>query len=72
MLKLFCVEEAFEVCKDAVELHGGCGIMREVGIEKYFRDSAVALHTDGTTDIHRFKIVNAIFPDTVGAYAGPI
>ena len=72
MLKLFCVEEAFEVCKDAVELHGGFGVMREMGIEKFFRDAATALHTDGTTDIHRLKIINAMFPDTVGAYAGPV
>jgi hypothetical protein len=26
---------------------------------------------DGTTDISRFKIVKALFPDTAGKYAGP-
>jgi hypothetical protein len=26
---------------------------------------------DGTTDISRFKIVKAMFPDTAGKYAGP-
>ncbi|OGO14936.1 MAG: hypothetical protein A2Z14_16975 [Chloroflexi bacterium RBG_16_48_8] len=72
MLKIHCVESAFEVCKDAVEIHGGSGVMTELGIEKHFRDATIALHTDGTTDIHRFRIVNAMFPDTVGAYAGPL
>jgi len=43
----------------------------EVGIEKHFRDAAVFLHMDGTQDIHRFKIVRAMFPETAGTYAGP-
>jgi hypothetical protein len=26
---------------------------------------------DGTTDVSKFKIVKALFPETAGAYAGP-
>jgi hypothetical protein len=26
---------------------------------------------DGTTDISKFKIVKALFPETAGMYAGP-
>jgi alkylation response protein AidB-like acyl-CoA dehydrogenase len=71
MLKVFCSETAVEICKDALEMHGGSGVMRELGVDKFFRDSIVALHTEGTTDIHRFKIINTMFPDTIGAYAAP-
>jgi len=72
MLKVFNCENSFEVCKAAVELHGGSGVMREVGVEKHLRDATVALHTEGTIDMHLFKIINSMFPDTVGAYAGPV
>lgn len=71
MVKVFASEEIVEVCKHAMELHGGNGVMLDFGIEKLFRDAAVFLHMDGTTDISRFKIVKAMFPHSAGAYAGP-
>jgi len=71
MAKVYAADAVFEVCKEAMELHGGSGVMVEVGIEKHFRDAAVFLHMDGTQDIHRFKIVRAMFPETAGTYAGP-
>jgi len=71
MVKVFASEEILEVCKQAMELHGGNGAMLEVGIEKYFRDAAVFLHMDATVDVSSFKIVKSMFPDTAGMYAGP-
>ena len=71
MVKVFASEEILKVCQDAMELHGGTGIMLEAGIEKLFRDAAIFLHMDATVDISRFKIVKAMFPDTAGIYAGP-
>jgi alkylation response protein AidB-like acyl-CoA dehydrogenase len=52
-------------------LHGGNGMMLDFGVEKLFRDAAVFPHMDGTTDISKFKIVKALFPETAGLYAGP-
>ena len=46
-------------------------VMIKVGIEKYFRDAAACLHSDGTTDVSNFKIVLSMFPETAGLYAGP-
>ena len=71
MVKVFASEEVLKVCQHAMELHGGNGVMLDFGIEKLFRDAAVFLHMDGTTDISRFKIVKAMFPHSAGAYAGP-
>lgn len=71
MVKVFASEEVVEVCKHAMELHGGNGVMLDFGIEKLYRDASVFLHMDGTTDISRFKIVKAMFPKSAGAYAGP-
>jgi len=71
MTKVFTAHEIFDVCTEAMELHGGYGAMIELGIEKYLRDASVYLHMDATTDITLFKIVKAVFPETAGAYAGP-
>jgi hypothetical protein len=71
VVKVFTSEEILEVCKQAMELHGGNGSMLEVGIEKYFRDASVFLHMDATVDVSSFKIVKSMFPDTAGTYAGP-
>ncbi len=45
--------------------------MLEVGIEKYFRDASIYLHTDATVDVADFKIARMLFPATAGTYAGP-
>ena len=71
MVKLYASEEVLEVCKHAVELHGGNGTMLEFGIEKLYRDATMYLHMDGTVDVTKFKIVKSLFPDTAGKYAGP-
>jgi alkylation response protein AidB-like acyl-CoA dehydrogenase len=70
MAKTYAADAIFDVCKEAMELHGGSGVMVEVGMERHFRDAAVYLHMDGTQDIHRFKIIRTMFPETAGAYAG--
>jgi len=71
MLKYHTSEEIMKVCKDALELHGGTGVMLEAGIEKLFRDAAIFMHMDATVDISRFKVIKLMFPDTAGTYADP-
>src|SRR5712671_1325348 len=71
MAKVYASEEILKVAQHAVELHGGNGMMLDFGVEKLFRDAAIFLHMDATTDISRMKIVKSMFPDTAGKYAGP-
>ncbi len=70
MVKMYASESVLEVCKHAVELHGGNGMMLDFGIEKLYRDASMYLHMDGTVDVTKFKIVKNLFPDTAGKYAG--
>ena len=70
MVKLYASESVLEVCKHAVELHGGNGTMLDFGIEKLYRDATMYLHMDGTVDVSKFKIVKNLFPETAGKYAG--
>jgi alkylation response protein AidB-like acyl-CoA dehydrogenase len=71
MVKLYASEAVLEVCRHAMELHGGNGTMLDFGIEKLYRDASMFLHMDGTVDVTKFKIVKNLFPDTAGKYAGP-
>jgi alkylation response protein AidB-like acyl-CoA dehydrogenase len=63
--KIFCTEAAVRICRDAVELFGGSGVMRELPLQKYFRDSLVLLHMEGTNQSNRIKI-GAILDSRVG------
>lgn len=45
--KVFASEVAWEVVTTALELHGGYGYMRDLGVEKLVRDAAAFLHSDG-------------------------
>jgi alkylation response protein AidB-like acyl-CoA dehydrogenase len=45
--KVLASETAWEVVTEALELHGGYGYMRDLGLEKLVRDAAAFLHSDG-------------------------
>jgi len=51
MSKVFAAEAAFEVAKEALELFGGYGYMKDYPMEKYLRDAASFLHSDGVNDV---------------------
>ena len=54
--KVFCTEAAVKICREAVELFGGSGVMRELPMQKYFRDSLVLLHMGGTNHANLERI----------------
>ena len=58
--KLYASEVALEVAQEAVKIHGGYGLMKEYGVERYLRDAQL-LHTgEGTSNIQRIVISRAI------------
>lgn len=68
MAKVRAAETAFEVARQAVEIHGGLGVMRHAGVERLLRDAALFFHLDGTNDIHRFRIVKELVGEGAGSY----
>ena len=60
MAKVQASEVAFEVCKLATEILGGAGIMYDHPVEKYLRDAASFLHSDGTNQICSLRVTNAL------------
>lgn len=59
-LKLFASEESVKVATLAMEVFGGFGVMKDLPIEKYVRDSLIFLHMDGTNQINRLKLCNLL------------
>ncbi|HEY5625028.1 MAG TPA: acyl-CoA dehydrogenase family protein [Dehalococcoidia bacterium] len=49
--KVFCTNTAFQVASDALQLHGGMGLAKEMLIEKLFRDARASLIEDGTNEV---------------------
>ncbi|KJK21348.1 acyl-CoA dehydrogenase [Burkholderiaceae bacterium 16] len=56
MAKAFATEAAVQVCRDAVQLHGGNGITKEFNVERYLREAIIIPIPDGTTEIQRLFI----------------
>ena len=51
LAKVNASETAFEACKLAGEVLGGAAIMHDHPVEKYLRDAASFLHSDGTNQV---------------------
>lgn len=49
--KVYCTQAAFDVASDALQLHGGYGLTKDLLIEKLFRDARASMIEDGSNDI---------------------
>lgn len=56
MAKLYCSEIANEVTDEAVQLHGGYGLMKDYDIERLYRDQRLLQIGEGTSEIQRLVI----------------
>ncbi len=56
MSKLYCSEVAKFVADEAVQIHGGYGLMKDYGVEKFYRDQRLLQIGEGTSEIQRLVI----------------
>ncbi len=56
MAKLYCSEIAKEVADEAVQIHGGYGLIKEYDIERFYRDQRLLQIGEGTSEIQRLVI----------------
>ena len=63
MAKRFATDACFDVCNDALQLHGGYGYIREYPLERYVRDSRVHQILEGTNEIMRVIIARRLLTD---------
>ncbi len=60
MAKLMAAEVANKVAKNAVQIFGGYGYMKEYPVERYFRDAKITEIYEGTSEIQRLVIANGL------------
>jgi alkylation response protein AidB-like acyl-CoA dehydrogenase len=60
MAKLFASETAVRVAREAVQIHGGNGFMKDYPVEKFYRDVPLCTIGEGTSDIQRMVIAREI------------
>ncbi len=56
MSKLYCSEIAKEIADEAVQIHGGYGLMKDYPIERFYRDQRLLQIGEGTSEIQRLVI----------------
>lgn len=56
MAKLFCSETCWEICQDALRIHGGNGYAAEYPIERLYRDAPLMIVGEGTSEIQKLVI----------------
>ena len=56
MAKLYCSEIAKEIADEAVQIHGGYGLMKEYEVERFYRDQRLLQIGEGTSEIQRLVI----------------
>ncbi len=60
MAKLYCSEIAKEIADEAVQIHGGYGLMGEYDVERFYRDQRILQIGEGTSEIQRMVIAKHI------------
>lgn len=60
MAKLYASEICMEICREAVQIHGGNGYMRDYQVERYFRDAKLLEIGEGTSEVQRTVIAREI------------
>ncbi|MBQ0759542.1 MAG: acyl-CoA dehydrogenase family protein [Zhongshania sp.] len=63
MAKRFATDVCFNICNDALQLHGGYGYIKEYPLERHVRDSRVHQILEGTNEIMRVIIGRRLLID---------
>jgi len=51
LVKYFAAEKCVDICRDALQLHGGYGFMKDYPAERFLRDSIITPIYEGTSQI---------------------
>ena len=63
MAKRFATDACFDICNQALQLHGGYGYMRDIPVERFMRDLRVHQILEGTNEIMRVIIARRLLAD---------
>jgi alkylation response protein AidB-like acyl-CoA dehydrogenase len=68
MAKLFATEVAQRVVDEAVQIHGGAGVLRGSPIERLYREVRAPRIYEGTSEIQRLIIARQLLREADGAH----
>ncbi len=60
MAKRFATDAGFDICNQALQIHGGYGYLKEYPVERYLRDVRVHQILEGTNEIMRLIIARRL------------
>ena len=66
MTKRFATDIGFQVCNEALQLHGGYGYIQEYPLERHVRDVRVHQILEGTNEIMRLIIARRLLHEAAG------
>ncbi len=66
MAKTFATEVAERVANMAIKIHGGVGVDKETGVERYLRDAIITTIYEGTNDIQRLTTIRQLLKRALG------
>ncbi len=64
MAKLFATEAAFRIADEAVQMHGGIGVMHSSVVERLFREIRAMRIYEGTSEIQKLIISNTLLKES--------
>tara|TARA_B100000700_G_scaffold161453_1_gene178812 strand:+ start:3153 stop:4310 length:1158 start_codon:yes stop_codon:yes gene_type:complete len=64
MAKRFATDIGFQVCNEALQIHGGYGYIKEYPLERHVRDVRVHQILEGTNEVMRLIIARRILADS--------
>jgi alkylation response protein AidB-like acyl-CoA dehydrogenase len=60
MAKLYASEICAQVAMDAMRVHGGYGFVKDLPVERYYRDAPLMIIGEGTNEIQRLVIARSL------------
>jgi alkylation response protein AidB-like acyl-CoA dehydrogenase len=63
MAKLFASEVANRAAREAVQIHGGAGYLKDFPVERYYRDARITEIYEGTSEVQRIVVSRACLSD---------
>ena len=60
MAKRLATDLCFDICNDALQIHGGYGYIKEYPLERYLRDTRVHQILEGTSEIMRLIVARRL------------
>ncbi len=68
MVKYRITEAANKICYDALQIHGGMGYMRDLPVERYYRDVRITTIYEGTTQVQVLAAAKSVFADIMADF----